>query len=216
MDTRLTKYFDAMRIRSISPFSPTSLIDMADILSTGCANISKSSKPMSVILKIGFVGSESTFSIEEFKKYFSESERYTQVLILALFSDISATFHLSGNGISITLSSNTFTKAQLEKVMHVIYEKLTPYVESAKRTKAPADENDPIELLMAKVRSLPITDEAGNYIEDLQNINNDNTNSKNNFIEKPPFYKNGIFWGAASLVAGIAMWAIDRFIFEIF
>lgn len=60
--------------------------------------------------------SNSDYSLEEFQKYYSNSDGYTDICISVgtIFSKLSCYVIISPQGISITVTSDDFTKAELE------------------------------------------------------------------------------------------------------
>lgn len=218
MNISLKHGFDSSRIHSISPFTPLALIDIAHILDAECHDLYEEDHA-EITFDVRFVNSHSTFTLYEFDKLFSASEKYTQVAVNIVCPHVSSSFLVSPSEISVEISSDFITKPQLEKTLAIIVDKIEPYYLSAKRTHVVGDETDELNIMRAKIETLPIVDDAGNFLcerplsgdsTSKEPYNRSYSDSADSANKKTPFYKTRLFWVEILFSSGFVVWLLDR------
>lgn len=208
--------FDTSNLVSTSPFSKSAIIEMYETMQQLCHTSLNSNELRSGDITVEYSDYSSGYSLDEFKAHFSNSSKYTRISFnFTTSSGFDLIFFISPATIFLLLRSSFFTKPQLEDLRDDIVIAIQPLIEKGKCLEPiHTDLKNSLDYLYEKVHTLPIVDNAGNPIE-VSNISekHNETNSANPPNEKTPFYKSGVFWGAAgsfatiaTLIAGILGW----------
>lgn len=161
--------FNASLYQATSPFDKSAIISIYTTCQKTCQRTFPRKHVSSGEITINYVGRSSSYTLDEFRKYHSNSEKYTsfQFNITILPNDFMLVFAASPSSIFFNLESHILTVAELEDLRDRLQQELSPIIYTGRRLQ-PIHTllEDNLDYIVEKAMTLPVIDKAGNVMSD--------------------------------------------------